>query len=121
MHGVLDGVRGNEHVAVKLGDGDVRNDEAVTIRVQDEAARQFIAAGGRGLGNLVRSGSGRPRSGKLLFGLAARQTVPTPGQFLDGAALFELREHFMQGPGVRLPEMKTFGDFVCRGRHASKL
>jgi len=42
VHGVLNGVAGDEDIAVKLGHGGVRHDEAVTVVVKDQAARDFV-------------------------------------------------------------------------------
>ena len=44
VHGVLDGVTGNKDVAGVLRRGDVGDDEAVAVVVEDEAAGEFVAA-----------------------------------------------------------------------------
>jgi hypothetical protein len=49
VHGVLDGVAGDKDVTGVLWGGDIGDDEAVAVMVEDEAAGEFVAAGG-GLG-----------------------------------------------------------------------
>ena len=45
VHGVLDGIAGNKDVAGVLRGGDIGDDEAVAVVVEDEATGEFVAAG----------------------------------------------------------------------------
>jgi len=42
VHGVLNGVAGDEHIAVELRHGGIGDDEAVTVVVKNEAALDFV-------------------------------------------------------------------------------
>ncbi len=48
VHGVLDGGAGNKDVSGVLRGGDIGDDEAVAVVVEDEAAGEFVATGGEG-------------------------------------------------------------------------
>jgi hypothetical protein len=48
---------------------------------------------------------------RVPFGLAGGETVSSAGQLLDGAALFELGEHFKEGAIVGLFQVEALGDF----------
>src|SRR5258708_5911215 len=79
VHGVLDGVGRDEDVAVELRHGGIRNDEAVTVVVKNQAAFDFIAT-------RERRGFGAPRgvlrrllTGPVAFRAAAREPVSSPG------------------------------------------
>jgi len=90
VHGVLDGVARNENIAVELRHRRIRDDEAIAVVVKNEASFYFIAIREReGWGCRVASWRGF-LAGRLLFRLAAREAVPSAGQFLDGAAFPEL-------------------------------
>src|SRR5208337_5514700 len=43
VHGVFDGVAWNENIAIHIGKGDIRNDEAVAILMENQAALDFVA------------------------------------------------------------------------------
>ena len=47
VHGVLDRGAGNKDVAGVLRGGDIGDDEAVAVVVEDEATGEFVAAGAR--------------------------------------------------------------------------
>src|SRR6267143_5987769 len=90
VHGVLDGVARNENIAVELRHRRIRDDEAIAVVVKNEASFYFIAIRERrGLGTSHRL-LARFLAGRLLFRLAAREAVPSAGQFLNGAAFPEL-------------------------------
>ena len=78
VHGVLDGIGRDENISVERRHGRIRNDEAVTVVVKDQATFDFIATrqGGR-LGMTSRI-PGRFLAERLPFRLAARKTVPAP-------------------------------------------
>ena len=50
VHGVLDGVARDVHVAVKLRDGSIGHDEAIAIGVQDQPTLELIAISEPGRG-----------------------------------------------------------------------
>src|SRR6266567_7284254 len=79
VHGIFDGGARNEDVAVKMRHGDVRNDETITVLVENEAPFHFVA---------IRKGGtflwrrGPPKgllAGRLLFLLAVREAVTASG------------------------------------------
>jgi hypothetical protein len=119
VHGVFDGVAGNEDVAVKLRHGLIRYNEAVAIMVEDEAALDLIAGGDlRGMFWWLGIAAWRVMR---LFGLAARKQVPTARKLLNGAALFQLGEHFEEKAVIAFPKMESAGDFVRGGGRAPNL
>ena len=90
VHRVLDAVARNEDIAVELRHRRIRDDEAITVVVENQPSFYFIAI-------RERRGLWTPHcllarflAGRLLFRLAAREAVPSAGQFLDGAAFPEL-------------------------------
>jgi hypothetical protein len=107
VHGIFDGVARNEDVAIELRHRNIRDDKAVAVVVEDQAALNFIKTrqrrtlGLRGLAGTRRLARGFA----ILF--AARETVATAGQFLDGVALLEFREHFEEGAAVGLLQVET--------------
>src|SRR5437899_1774806 len=87
VHGVLDGVAGDENVAVEVRHRGIRHDEAIAVVVKDQATSYFIPTRkGRGLGSASRV-LRLFLPGRLSFRLAAREPVSPARQFLDGAAL----------------------------------
>src|SRR2546425_165044 len=87
VHGVLDGVAGDENITVEIRHGGIRHDEAVAVVVKDQAAFYFIATRkGRGLGTASRV-LGLFLAGRLPFRLAAREAGSATREFLYGAAL----------------------------------
>jgi len=93
VHGVFDEIAGDEEVAVEIGNGNVGNDEAVAVLMEDEASFDFVAGNGFVLGEVIRGwrlgrgallGGGRLRAGSL----AKKEAVV--GKFFDEAAFFEL-------------------------------
>jgi hypothetical protein len=119
VHGVFDGIAGDENVAVKLRHGLIRHNEAVAVMVEDEATFDLIAAGdvrrtvcGFGIATLQR---GR------LFGLAAGKAVTSSGKFFDGATLLEFGEHFEEMAAVGFPQTEAAGDVVRGSGRAPNL
>jgi hypothetical protein len=102
MHGVFNGQSRNKHVAVKFGNGFIRDDKAVAIVMQHKAAADFVptegfsrdcSAFGAGVGDgspgirLSRTFP-MPFSRRVVVGLPVAQSVPPAGNFVDGAPLF---------------------------------
>jgi hypothetical protein len=77
VHGIFDGVARDKEVAVHVGNGDVRNYEAVAVLMKNEAALDFVARGDFLLreflcGRRIRKGG---RGGLAVFGLEAEAAL----------------------------------------------
>jgi len=123
MHGVFDKIAGDEKVTVEIGDGDVRNDEAVAILMEDEAAFDFIAGKRFLLGEFFggRFGSGaRLRRGRLRAGSLAKQEAAV-GKFFDETEFLELGEHLEEGAAGGAADLQGAGKVFQRGGTVSKL
>src|SRR4029077_1378564 len=100
VHGIFDGVARNENISVELWHRNIGDDEAVAIVVEDQATFYLIKIRQRGTLGLRRvTGTRRLARGVAIL-FAAWETVATAGQFLDGMAFFELREHFEERASV---------------------
>jgi hypothetical protein len=116
MHGVFDGDAGNKYVAGVLGGGNVGDDEAVAVVMKDEAAGQFVAAGGkrgRGAGGVGVTLGWRSRG--LTFPFWTWKVVTATGKFFDSTPFFEFAEHFQQRMTVGSLEVETSADIVEGG------
>ncbi len=102
MHGVLYRVARNEHIAVEVRHRRFRHHKAVAIVVKNQASLHLIAIRHRRsfktLGRVRRWSLSRPCSVRP----PAWKTVPSPRQFLDGPALFQFGEHFVERTIVAL-------------------
>src|ERR1700674_1219916 len=86
VHGVFDGIARNEDVAIQLRHGLIRNNEAVAVMVEDEAAFDFISTGDV---RRMLCGFGIAAIGGIrLLVPAAWKTVTSPGQLFNRAMLF---------------------------------
>jgi hypothetical protein len=121
MHGVFDGVSGDEDVAVELRHRNIGHNEAVAIVVQDQAAFYLIKIRQRGARALRRLTGTRRLARCIAILFAARETVATAGQFLDGVAFLELCEHFEEGAAVGLFQVEALRDFAGGGGLAPNL
>jgi hypothetical protein len=143
VHGVFDSQARDENIAVQLGDGFIGDDETVAVVMQNQAAADLIAresffvgagrfvagcggCGGCGLALALTLATmvGRRRlrlARGVTIGLAAGQTVATAWDFVDGAAFFELAEHFEQGALVGFSEVQSAGDFAGGRRIGANL
>ena len=122
VHGVFDGVARNEDVAIELRHRSIGDDKAIAVVMEDQAAFYFILIRERGaLGLLApdRNAAVWPAASAFLF--AAREAVAAAGQFLDGMAFLELREHFEERPGVGLFQVQALRDLVGGRRLAPNL
>jgi hypothetical protein len=93
VHGVFDEIAGDEEVAVEIGNGNVGNDEAVAVLMEDEASFDFVAGNGFVLGEFVwgrRLGRGALLGGRLLRAGSLAKKEAAVGKFFDEAAFLEL-------------------------------
>jgi len=93
VHSVLDEIAGDEEVAVEIGNGNVRNDEAVAVLMEDEASFDFVAGNGFVLGEFIwgwRLGRGTLLGGRLLRAGSLAKKEAAVGKFFDEAAFLEL-------------------------------
>jgi hypothetical protein len=99
VHGVLDVIAGDKEVAVKIGDGDIGDNKAVAVVMEDETAADFVAGGGLMFGKLF-GGRGCsklwPGSGLLGAGEFGEQEAFV-GKLLDEAAFLEFGKHLEEG------------------------
>jgi hypothetical protein len=121
VHGVLDGIAGDEDVAVELRHGRIGHHEAIAVVVKNEAAFYFVAASERRRLGAARRVFGRFLTGRVPFGFAAREAVSSAWQFLDGAVLFELGKHFEEPAIVGLFQVEALGDLGGGCGRASNL
>ncbi len=71
VHGVFNLVAWDEDVAIDVGKGDLRNDEAVAVLMVDQPAANFVAGNGFVLGKFLgSSGGGRWQQCRVLCGEA---------------------------------------------------
>jgi hypothetical protein len=117
VHGVLDGVAGNENVAIHIGQCDLGYDEAVAILMENEPALDLVA--GRGfllddfLGREFGSGGG--------IALRAAEKEAPVGKFLDEAASLEFGEHLEKGAAVAFFHVEGAGEILDGHGVISKL
>jgi len=93
VHGVFDEIAGDEEVAVEIGNGNVGNDEAVAVLMEDEASFDFVSGNGFVLGEFIwgwRLGRGALLGGRLLRAGSLAKKEAVVGKFFDEAAFFEL-------------------------------
>lgn len=123
VHGVLDEVARDEKVAVEIGNGDIGNDEAVTVLVENEAAFDFVAGKGFVLRETVggRLGSGPGLCGGLLRAGSLAKEEAAVGKFFDEAAFFELCKHLEEGAAAGFPDLKGAGEVFEGSGSVSKL
>jgi len=132
VHGVFDGIAGDEDIAIEARDGRVRDDESVAIVMEDEAALDFVAGRRRRLRShglrsirVRRAASGELFAWAMATGTsavaAASELIAAAGEFLDGAALLEGIEHFVEGMAIGAAHVEASGDFVGRRGVAPKL
>jgi len=123
VHGVFDKIAGDEKITVEIGDGDVGNDEAVAVLMEDEAAFDFVA----GKRFLLREffgecfGIGARVGGRLLRAGSLVKKEAAVGKFFDEAALFELGEHLQEGATTGSADLERAGEVFQRGGSVSKL
>ena len=124
VHGVFDEIAGDEEVAVEIGDGNVGNDEAVAVLMEDKASFDFVARNGFVLGEFIwgwRLGSGALPGGRLLRAGSLAKKEAAVGKFFDEATLFELGEHLKEGAAAGAPDLEGAGEIFQRGGSTSKL
>ena len=121
MHGVLDGVSRNVHIAIELRDRGIGHHKPIAVRVQDQAALEFIAVGSGGLRTLGNAGGASGLGTSVPVGLSPWQAIPAAGQLFDNAAFFEFGQHFEQRPSIGLPKGQALGNLTSRCGYASKL
>jgi hypothetical protein len=117
VHGVFHGIARNENVAIHVGKGDIGNDKAVAILMENEAALDFIAGGGflldNFLGRWFGSGGG--------ITLRAAEKEASVGKFLDEAASLQFGEHLKEGAAVTFFHMEAAGEVLDGDGVISKL
>ena len=89
--------------------------------MEDQAPFDFIVLRERGaleLFCLVRTG---PLTRRFPIRLASWEPVPTAGQFLDGLAFLEFRQHLEQRASIGFLEVQALGDLARGSRFASNL
>jgi hypothetical protein len=123
MHGVFDEIAGDEKVAIEIGDGDVGDDEAVAVLVEDEAAFDFVAGNGFVLGEFLarRRLGGTRLQGRLLGSGSLAKKEPAVGKLFDETAFFEFGEHLEEGAAVRAANLEGSGEIFEGGGAVSKL
>jgi hypothetical protein len=123
VHGVFDEVARDEEIAVEIRNGDIGDDEAVAVLVENEAALDFIAGNGLVLGEFFTGLFGRRpwlRGGLLGAGSLVKKEAAV-GKFFDEAAFFELGEHLEKGAAAGSPDLEGAGEVFQRGGSISKL
>src|SRR5712692_1728559 len=121
VHGIFDGIARDENVAVQVWHRGLRHDEAVAVVVENEPALYLLAVRkGRARGMLCLAGLGS-LAGRIPFRFPGGEAVPPAGQLFDGAAFFELREHFEQWPAVGFLQMESASDLLSGGGFSSNL
>jgi len=123
VHGVFDEVARDKKVAVEIGNGDVGNDEAVAVVMEDEAAADFVAGNGFVLGEFFggRFLRGARLCGRLLRAGSLAKEKATMGKFFDEAAFFELGEHLEEGTAAGAADLEGAGEVFQGGGTVSKL
>jgi hypothetical protein len=106
VHRVSDAVAWDENIAVELRHRRIRHDEAVAVVMKNQSPFHFMAIHERRGLRRPRGVPGRFLAQRLLFSLAAWEAVSSAGEFLDGAALFELGKHLEQRAVVVLFQME---------------
>ena len=123
VHGVFDEVARDEEIAVEIGNGDVGNDEAVAVLMEDEAAFDFVARKRFLLGEFFGGcfGSGARLGGRLLRAGSLVKKEAAVGKLFDEAALFELGEHLEEGAAAGSADLKGAGEVFQGSGSVSKL
>jgi hypothetical protein len=118
VHGVFDEIARDKKIAVEIRNGDVGDNEAVAVLVEDEASFDFVA----GDGLVLREFSGREflrgarLQGWLLLGagsLAEEESVV--GKLFDEAAFFEFGEHLEEGAAAGAANLEGAGEIFEGG------
>jgi len=117
VHGIFDGITGNENVAIHIGKSDVGNDEAVTVLMKDEAAFDLVARCGLMLRELLGDGLRRRRA----FALGTAKQETAVGELLDEAPFFEHDEHLEKGTTVVFFDLEPAREVLEGNGIASKL
>jgi hypothetical protein len=117
VHGVFDGIARNENITIHIGKGDIGNDEAVAILMENEATLDFVPGGGFLLDDFFGSGLG---GGGRIASRAAEEEAPM-GKFLDEAASLQLGEHLEEGAAVSFFHMEGAGELLDGDGVISKL
>jgi hypothetical protein len=123
VHGIFDEVARDKKVAVEIGNGDVGNDEAVAVLMENEAAADFVARKrfllGKFFGGRFMRGA-RLCGGLLRAGRLAKEEAAV-GNFLDEAAFFELGKHLEEGAAAGAANLEGAGEVFQGGGTVSKL
>ena len=116
VHGVFDVIARNEEVAVEIGDGDVRNDEAVTVLMENEAAFDFVAGNGFVLGKFLgrRLWRGTWLGGRLLWAGRLAKKEAAVGKLFDEASFFQLGEHLKEGAAAGFADLDALRVRIVR-------
>ena len=77
VHGVFDGIRRDEDIAVELRHRRIRDHEAIAVVVEDQTSLYFVAILERGRLGMPHGVLARLLAGRLLFRLAIREPVPS--------------------------------------------
>jgi hypothetical protein len=122
MHCVFNEVARNEEVAIDVRKGDVGNNEAVAVVMQDEAAANFIARGGFVLGNFFGGFGGKGTSllGGRQLGSPTEEEAAVR-KLLDETTFLEFLEHVEEGAAVILSKAERVGEILDGHRVMSKL
>jgi hypothetical protein len=123
MHGIFDAVTRNENVAIDVGKGDVGDNKAVAILMENETTANFVVRSGFVLRNFLGGflGSRAPFLGRgCRLGRLAEEEA-TVGELLDEAAFLEFFEHLEERAAVVLFEVEGAGEVVERDGVISKL
>jgi hypothetical protein len=89
--------------------------------MEDQTSFDFIVLRERGAWELICLVRTRPLAGRLPIRLAPREPVPTAGQFLNGLAFLEFRQHLEQRAGIGFLQVQALGDLAAGSSFASNL
>ncbi|HKE08165.1 MAG TPA: hypothetical protein VKB48_10060 [Candidatus Acidoferrum sp.] len=123
VHGVLDVIAGDKEVAVKIGDGDIGDDKAVAVVMEDQTAADFVARGGLMFGKLFgERGCSRLWPGSRLLGAGGfGEQEAVVGKLLDEAAFLEFGKHLEEGAADGFLDLEGTGKVFEGDGAVSKL
>ena len=118
MHGVFNLIARDEDVAIHVGKGDLRDDEAITVLMVDETAANFVARNGFMLRKFLGSRSGGRRRSVAFF---TAQEVAGVRELFNEATFFQAREHLLKDVAFAFFDLEGARDFLDGHGVVSKL
>jgi hypothetical protein len=89
--------------------------------MEDQTSFDFIVLRERGAWELLCLIRTRPLADRFPIRLAPREPVPATGQFLDGLALLELRQHLKQRASINFLQVQALCDLAAGSWFTSNL